>query len=273
MAYNPEGFSIDDVMPPSDADLDRLDSLLFDIDTHAQHINERRIFHDFVASDYDHFDEETYTPFEVKVWQRDVAGLEVYQAAVLELIDEDVYVSTLGIEDNSEHELMVLGVRKAVAEWRSILPRDQAAWLDTVLDLVQNPEEADTYIEQAIETAPYTVELGTISNLRHITKGKTALTYSRVVGNDKYASDQDIHRPLGTSVELLHHAQDGLWKYDYLDTPDEGRQLTVASLGTHRKTRQPNSPSSLLTSGLVRKLCVGLEEVAQDLGPAKFPFA
>lgn len=272
MTY-PEGFSTDDVMPASDADLDRLDSLLFDLDTHAQHTNERRIFHDFTASHYDHFDEETYTPFEVKVWQRDVAGLEVYQAAVLELIDEDVYVSTLGVEDNVEHELTVLGVRKAVAEWRSILPRDQAEWLDTVLDLVQNPEEADAYIGRAIETAPYAVELGTRSDLRHTTRGKTVLMYSRVVGNDKYASDQDIHRPLGTSVELLHHAQDGLWKYDYLDTPEEGRQLTTTSLGTHRKTYQPNIPLSPLTSGLVRKFCMGLEEVVLDLGPAKFPFA
>lgn len=184
---------VGDLIPATTQDLAELDELLFDLDTHANHTYGVKVGHEYRSTDYDHFDESAFPPFEVRAWHQEFAGevviSEVNQGVSVQSIDESDeegdYLSTTDIIDVSEHELAVGAMRSKLEAWKSILPKNEAEWLGQLLDFAQNSEEAVIGADEILGTAPYAKEIAVLSSLRQDFL-RNGIIYERTIANDGY---------------------------------------------------------------------------------------
>lgn len=264
---------VGDLIPATTRDLAQLDELLFDLDTHTNHTYGLIVGHEYRSADYNHFDESTFPPFEVRAWHQEFAGnviiCEINEGASIQSINDDEeegeYLSTTDITDPLEHELAVQALRYELEPWETILPKEEALWLGKLIDFTQNPEEAAVGVYEILERAPYTKEIAVISSFCWDSL-KNGILYKRTVANDAYLKAH-ARREAGTELVLTAEIdKENTLVYEYRQDA-EGRRTLEITDGANAIFEK-----GVLTSGKVSRLCATLKELLLlEFGSAKIP--
>lgn len=260
-------------------DFDRLDGVLFDLDTYAHHTYKQVTARTFNSSDDHLLDERIFPPFEVQVWHQEdrlfgAQDSQINQGISLCLIENDEEGESINTADDNnsiEHQLAVFAMKHRLDGWNRILPEVEEGWLKRLWDMAEDPEVAGMRADELIHSTPYSTELMVFSqlSLKHSTN---TLNYKKIVGNEAYQQVfSGTDREIGTRLTVRNKTDEGTFVYDYKQGHEGTRSLDIVKCaGDDTQTMLGNTA---LTSGKVYRFCNIVEELlVLSFGPAKNPF-